>query len=561
MCKICKKEIKGKRIYCSNNCKFSDVDYNKKRISVTKNPQDKIIKCVLCGWCSDDVINKSGILTKHSKTVHNKSMKIEDFLIVDKPQRDYLTCPLCNWKSIDINNKSGAFTNHLKNSHSLNVECFLKKYIQFNYLWKTQQKRISNISFVSESEKNRIECKICGGIFKKLTNTHLQIHNINPMDYKKKFNISSTCSLFTKIKQKKISSINQKAQVFDRIQANDCIPLFDEGEYKGVERHNTYLFKCKICNNVFQDILDDGKGPLCRVCNPKLKFHPNKKIENEIYEFLKQQGIKDIITNDRTVISPKEIDILIPSKKLAIELDGLYWHSEIYKDKNYHSDKSNLLKKHGYHTIHIFEDEWNNKKEIVCSRLKNILNITSDVIYARQCTIKEISGSICNPFLNKYHLQGAVTCKIKLGMFYKNDLIAVMTFSTPRLSLGYKTSNKFVELSRFATNGCSVVGGASKFLKYFTNQYTVKKIISYADIRWAREDKNLYQKIEFKLISKTLPGYFWCKGGKRYHRFKFTKSNLIKSGFDCKKTECEIMHENGYYRIWDCGHLRYEMTF
>ena len=90
--------------------------------------------------------------------------------------------------------------------------------------------------------------------------------------------------------------------------------------------------------------------------------------EYEVADFLRNEcHVDDVLMHDRTIINPYEIDIIVPSKSIGIEYDGLYHHSEIGggKPKTYHSFKTNEAKKHGYQLIHIFEDEWLYKQDIV----------------------------------------------------------------------------------------------------------------------------------------------------------------------------------------------------
>lgn len=44
----------------------------------------------------------------------------------------------------------------------------------------------------------------------------------------------------------------------------------------------------------------------------------------------------------------------------------------------------------------------------------------------------------------------------------------------------------------------------------------------------------------------------------RESRFKYRKSELIKQGFDKNKTEKQIMIDRNYFRIYDCGTLKFE---
>ena len=176
---------------------------------------------------------------------------------------------------------------------------------------------------------------------------------------------------------------------------------------------------------------------------------------------------------------------------VGFEYNGLFWHSEkMGKSKNYHLDKQNLAKKNGIKLYHIFSDEWIKNKEIVKSKIKNILGLSGKKIYARKCEIKEITTEEKNKFLLKNHIQGIDKSTHKIGAFYGEELVAVMTFSALRNVLGSKKEDNHFELVRFSSN--NVVGIASKLLKYFVKKYNPDKIISYADKRWTLDENNLY---------------------------------------------------------------------
>ena len=281
--------------------------------------------------------------------------------------------------------------------------------------------------------------------------------------------------------------------------------------------------------------------------------------------YLNSLNINDVIErNKRTILNKKELDFYFPKLKIAIELNGNYWHSELSgnKSKNYHLNKTIECENLGIQLIHIFEDEWMFKKEIVKNRLKHILNINNNSIYARNCIIKEIDIKSKNNFLNTYHLQGADKSKIKLGIFNLNELIGVMTFGKPRIALGYKNNeNNTYELIRFVTNK-RIIGGASKLLSYFTKNHKPNKIITYADRRWSKG--NLYEKIGFKKVSDGVPNYWYINKKNyltRFYRFNFRKNVLNEKldKFNQNLTEWENMQLNDYDRIWDCGSLKYEM--
>jgi hypothetical protein len=275
----------------------------------------------------------------------------------------------------------------------------------------------------------------------------------------------------------------------------------------------------------------------------------------------------DIIEeNNRTVLNNKELDIYIPSKNLAIECNGLFWHGEVggNKDKNYHLNKTMECESKDIRLVHIFEDEWIINKNIVKNRLSYMLNTNSiNSIFARNCDVKEISTNDKNVFLIENHLQGNDNSKIRLGLFYNNELIAVMTFGNKRIFMNSSSTEGEYELMRYATSK-TVVGGAGKLLSYFIKTYNPTKIISYADRRWSYSKSNLYERIGFKKISNGTPNYWYFgRDGnyRRFHRFGFAKHTLVKrlASFDPNLTEWENMKNNGWDRIWDCGSIKYEL--
>ena len=190
-------------------------------------------------------------------------------------------------------------------------------------------------------------------------------------------------------------------------------------------------------------------------------------------------------------------------------------------------------KNNGYRLIHIFEHEWLNKQEIIKAKLKALLRVEQEHIYARKCVIKEISIIDKNEFLNKYHIQGEDKSTVKLGLFYKEELVAVMTFGKPRFNKNYEW-----ELIRYAT-AKHVIGGASKLLKYFERNYKPKSIITYADRRFSQG--NMYFKLGFTAINLTEINYWWIKDDLRLSRYQTQKHKLknILKFFDKTMTECE----------------------
>jgi hypothetical protein len=312
-----------------------------------------------------------------------------------------------------------------------------------------------------------------------------------------------------------------------------------------------------ICPNhgVFsQMVYDHLAGHGCPICG-KLKSNN----ENEIYVFICELlGENNVIKGDRTVLNGKEIDIYIPSLKIGIEYNGIYWHSDKFIDnKNYHLDKLNESNIKGIKLIQIFEDEYINHKEIVLSKIKHILGYDSvnDKIYGRKCNIKEINKDNAKLFLEVNHIQGFAKSSVYLGCFYQDKLIGVMSF--------LKENVDKWNLTRFATDNqyiCCGVGG--KLFNWFIKYYNPKEIKTFADRRWTVDkDNNLYTKLGFKLDKILSPDYKYIKPNiiERYHKFNFRKQILNKKyNFSLNNiTEKEMTQHLNYHRIYDCGLLRY----
>jgi len=303
---------------------------------------------------------------------------------------------------------------------------------------------------------------------------------------------------------------------------------------------------------------------------PKCSLSGISRSEKSLLKFIKKIYSNKIIENDRKIMgNKKEIDIYLPDLKIGIEFCGLYWHSEKYLDKNYHLEKLHKCYKKGIRLIQIFEDEWNNSKKILKSKIKHILGLNSskESIYARKCTIKEIDSKSKNEFLDEYHIQGKDSSNIKLGLFYNETLVSVMTFSKPRSCLGQKNrDNNSFELSRFATKRrYNVVGGFSKLLSYFKKNYEFSSITTYADLRYSSFEGNLYEVNGFRLSHQSKPNYWYFKYNNslmKFHRFNFRKGNLKKlfpEIYDDNLSEHEIMLKAKYLRIYDCGCLVYKL--
>jgi hypothetical protein len=363
------------------------------------------------------------------------------------------------------------------------------------------------------------------------------------------------------------NKITRKTHTYESILKNKYVEiLMSLDDFILTDKHTIYQWKCKKCGNVFFSSInynlkkEFGSELLARCINCfPYKHISYSNIEIEISNFIKTFYKESIIRNTFNIIKPQELDIYIPEKKFAIEFDGLYWHSEEEKpDKNYHLNKTLACEKQGIQLIHIFENEWLTKQDIVKSRLKNLLGIYDKTIYARKCQIKEVESNIIKEFQNENHIQGSVNSKVNLGLYYQDELISLITFGKCRFDKKHEW-----ELLRFCNKlGYHIPGAASKLLKHFEINYQPKSLVSYADRRWSQG--KVYEKLGFKFSHASTPNYwYWRNPELLESRIKYQKHKLksLLENFDESKTEVENMIENGYHRIFDCGNLVYEKVY
>ena len=272
---------------------------------------------------------------------------------------------------------------------------------------------------------------------------------------------------------------------------------YSDSIYQGMNHPFSYM--CPIHGKITQRPFDHLRGYGCLKCANLFS-----KKENELYEFL-QEYYHDVQRGNRTILNGKEVDIYVPSKNIAIEYNGLRWHSELFnKDKWYHLNKTIECNQNGVKLLQIFEDEFINHQEIVLNKIQHILNInkTNKIkIYGRKCCVEVIDNKTAQSFLDEYHIQGFTPSTVYLGAVCNKQLIAVMAFKEET-----KGSNKW-ELTRFASDYnfiCCGLGG--KLFQWFVKHYNPTEVKSFADRRWTLDkNDNLYVKLGF-VLEKVMNG-------------------------------------------------------
>lgn len=315
------------------------------------------------------------------------------------------------------------------------------------------------------------------------------------------------------------------------------------------------LIKFKECGHITEFLNMNGpSSEYCRICNPRNRGISN--MEKEVLCFVKEHYNGKVQENNKEILKGrKELDIYLPEISFAIEFNGIYWHSssDIFgeeKSSRRHLEKTEICESLGINLFHISDVDWLGKREIIESMILQKLG-KSTRIFARKCEIKEINDKEAKSFLDENHLQGKANSSIRIGLYFKDELVSLMTLGKPRFNKNFDW-----ELIRFCNKkGTSVIGGASKLLKYFYRNFN-GSMISYADR--SHSNGNLYKELGMKLQGKTSPNYIWSKNGlilTRYQTQKHKLKDLLGETFNPNLTESENMYNSGYLKFFDSGNL------
>ncbi len=537
-CKLCGSRINfdnNSRIYrkyCSSKCAKSDpeVIVNTKKTNLEKYGVDNYAKSKECIEKTKKTnLEKYGVEhTFQSEIFRDKAKKTnlekygtENVLMKDSLIRDK--------RNLTIKEKYGV-------DHYSQTEEFLEK------TKKTNQRKFG-VDFVFELQEIREKA--------------YESHRCNKESYRL---LSDKKYIEEKYKTSSIEEIAKELQVTSTTVFNYLEKHEIEIKTHHTRRHNTYNLSILNNKQQLQNLYKDKSiQQLSEELGVSFSHLAKKLIENELKENLGTSSSyeKEILSfinlfnfeteqNSRKIISPKEIDICIKNHNLAIEFDGLYWHSSLDDSKKKdHLNKTEACEEKGIQLLHIFENEWIEKKDIWKSTIKAKLKL-NERIYARKCAIEEISVLEGKQFFDENHLQGGLNQGKHFGLIYEDKLVACISYGKSRYE------KDVYEIYRYANLlNINVIGGFSKLLKFLP-----KPIISYANRRWS--NGNLYLRNGFELLEKTTPNYYYVNGNRLESRLKYQKHKLKEMQFyDENLTESEIMSLNGFRKIYDCGNLKF----
>jgi len=335
-------------------------------------------------------------------------------------------------------------------------------------------------------------------------------------------------NISTKVSQRKTEIFNKRFNL-----SKEQI----EQDYSVLQCMGSLAEKYKCSNSTIKKLF--------KIFNIEAKFAKSSVGQNEVYDFIVSLGMT-AHKNDRKIIGPLELDIVIPDKKIAIEYCGIYYHSETWggKSKFYHYNKLKLCQEVEYDLYTIFESEWKTKKDIVKSIIRHKLGCTEKKIHARKTVFKKIDYAEIKKFEHNNHLQGSRPGSEYYGLYHENDLVMSINIGKSRFNKNYKH-----ELIRMTSKQNTSIPGGMK--KLFHNA-KIKECITYADLRYGTGKS--YGKSGFTYVGKSNPNYFYFHKSNHeilYSRLKFQKSKI--PNVDANKSEYQNMLELNYDRIWDCG--------
>jgi hypothetical protein len=361
---------------------------------------------------------------------------------------------------------------------------------------------------------------------------------------------SHTQETIRKISEKK-TLVTSRLEERTSERSAEFVLLTPPEEYRSRQRQ--YLeFRCIKCGEVQRKTLQAfERGSRCYKCHPRGKSN----WELSVFDFVKSIT-PDAVSGDKSVLSPKEVDVYVPSKKFGIECHGLFWHSEVgnpdgHFDRNSHQVKSAMAEERGIRLLQVFEDEWRDKRTIVESMIRHRLGLHSDRCKTWSTSVVELTTEEQKAFFDSTHISGYTPSKVCWGLKDRvGRVVSALSLRRPRHGLRYENS---MEVARFSNAlGLSVPGGLSKLLKVArawsaSNGYS--RIMTYVDRRVGNGAG--YSSAGFQKVGSTGPDYWYTDNELRYDRFKFR----ARSGVP----EKQVALDAGVSRIYGCGSYVYSI--
>lgn len=304
------------------------------------------------------------------------------------------------------------------------------------------------------------------------------------------------------------------------------------------------------CGNIREARLSNFESQDCSTCaNTGVS-----KEETELNDFVKSLGLETIKYKFKERITrPQEIDVYSKETGIGIEYCGLYHHGErAGKGRNYHKNKLDMAIKEDVQLLTVFSNEWLDRKEQVKGFIRSKLGKNETTVFARKTELKELDVETARNFLDSYHIQGSTRIQTSFGLFFNEELVAVVSGAEHHRVNGQFTLNRLC----FKHN-VSVVGGASRLNKAlccWAKNKGYNKIVTWSDNRWSIGA--VYAAMGYTKEEELGPDYFYNSGGVVKSKQSCQKKHLLERGAT-GNTEKEMALSLGYDRVWDCGKIRW----
>ncbi len=311
-----------------------------------------------------------------------------------------------------------------------------------------------------------------------------------------------------------------------------------------------------VCNNMdlkYQSVASILSRPEFKEKYYSTYSFPSQQKQKELFDWLQSIGA-NVKMNCRDVISPLELDIYDKDKKVAIEFNGSYWHSEANLErqlaKNKHISKTRQCREMGIRLVHVFEHTYIEKTKQFQNFIRSVFGLNTNRVAARKCTITHNNAS---SFLEAYHIQGKPRDVLRyFNLEYNGEIVGCMTASKHH----EKTNNDkgVCVLSRLAfKDNTTVQGGTSKLFKRFlqwSKDNNFDSIVSWSDN--CISEGGVYRVLDFELEQEYKPSYFYYDMINKKYRTKQSQRKTNK----LRPVGMSILDWNNsrnLFALWDCG--------
>jgi hypothetical protein len=336
-------------------------------------------------------------------------------------------------------------------------------------------------------------------------------------------------------------------EIRDRVEARGKLKVIGGLESYVNDAQKAIQVQCIGCNEVFFGSLRSLQYGKCFKCSPG-----GSLAQEMVAKWVESLGV-EVKRNDRSVLpGGLELDIHVESKSVAVEYNGLYWHSHAGRSSSYHSNKTISASKMGITLVHVFEDEWRDKPDIIKSMIVSRLKMSHVRVGARKCSVRQLTTAERSQFFDENHIDGDVAAAAAWGLFQGDVLVYSLSVRRP-----FHKKDGVMEVARCCPKKYhNVPGGLSRLVEVAVSWCREKdyaKLMTYVDTRHGGSGSG-YAAAGFKVVNRTPPRFWWTDFDNRFNRFKYKADS--KNGL----TESDVAEAAGVVKIWGCENVVYEMN-